>query len=537
MEEKHTVLVVDDDKLIRGLMIQQLERNFFKVLSAEDGTSALDLFSKEKIDIVLLDVKLPDMDGMEVLQKIKTKTRQICEVIVLTGFGSDEVAIQSLRYGAVDYLEKPIDLEALNTAIGRAQEKILEKKELNFRQTILIIDDDEDIIRLMERFFRSENYHVLTAHSGKEAMEVIEKNKVDLLVSDINLGDMNGVEILEKAKRYFSDIEGIMVTGDNDSELSIKALRAGAIDYITKPINLDEVLISVQKAMERITLNRNQLYRQRELKISREIISKMNDELESRIQERSEELSHTQTQLFQTSKLATLGEMSTGLAHEMNQPLGGIALTSKHMRKMVERNRMTDEDVIEALDDIDMSVKRMDHIIKHIRTFARQEAMKFMDVNINETIESALSLMGEQLRLHGIEIQTELNADLPRIDGEPYQLEQVWINMLSNARDSMDEQGKKDSSLRKKIVIRTRQLDEAHLEIAFIDNGKGMSEETRKRMLEPFFTTKEVGKGTGLGLSISYGILQSHKGTIDCISSQGKGAEMQILLPLKLEDD
>jgi len=536
-----TVLIVDDDKIIRDQLQKELKREFFKTFLASDGKTALESLSQEEIDIVILDVKLPDMNGLEVLQEIKEK-RPGCEVIVITGMGSQEIAIKSLRKGAIDYIEKPIDLDELSAALGRAQEKLAEKEELSYKYRLLLIDDEVEIVKRIQKFLEKEGYEAVGAYNGKEGLNIIENQKIDVVITDIKMDDLDGIEVLQRAKGLYRDIEGIMVTGFKDQELAIKSLRAGAVDYITKPINLDELLFSIKRAIERINLNRDRLYRNRELKISSEIISKMNEELERRIEERSKELSQTQAQLFQTSKLATLGEMSAGLAHEMNQPLGGISLIIKHLIKLMERGKLSDEEIESGLGDIEASVKRMARIIQHIRTFARQDTLDFLQVDVNETIDSALNLLGEQLRLHDIGVLLELCPDLPTITGEPYQLEQVWINFISNARDALDEKekqisegGSESANYKKHLNIYTVYNPESEMpsvEVRFTDNGVGLKEEQKERIFEPFFTTKEVGKAMGLGLSICHGIIESHKGEISTESKAGEETIFRVILPI-----
>jgi DNA-binding response OmpR family regulator len=536
---KRKVLIVDDDAIIRDQLEKELKRNYFETFLAVDGKTALETFSREDIDILLLDVKLPDMDGLEVLQQVKER-KPDCEVIVITGFGTQHIAIQSLRRGAIDYIEKPVDTDVLSAALGRAQEKLAEKEELSYQNTILVIDDEESVVKYLKRFLEKEGYYVFGAYGGREGLDIISKNRIDVLISDINMEDIDGIEVLKRAKRFYKDIEGIMVTGENREDIAVESLRAGAIDYITKPVNLDELLFSVKKAIEMINLNRNRFYRNRELKISKEIISRMNEELEKRIEERSKALNQVQSQLFQTSKLATLGEMAAGLAHEINQPLGGISLVAKGFSKLLERDKLSEEEIKSGIKDIEASVKRMSRIIQHIRTFARQDTLKLIQVDINQTIDSALSLLGEQLRLHEIKVVMELNQDLPKIAGEPYQLEQVWINIISNARDAVDEKEKKISEgvldiidYRKIITISTICNSESEtVEVTFSDNGIGMTKEQRKKIFEPFFTTKEVGRSTGLGMSISYGIIENHKGKIEFESKKNEGTTARILLPI-----
>ena len=536
MNTTKTVLIVDDDRVIREQLEKELKRNFFRILLAINGKTALETFAQEEIDILILDVKLPDMNGLEVLQKAKEK-KPDCEVIVITGFGTQEIAIQSLRRGAIDYIEKPIKMDELTTALGRAQEKLSEKEQLCYKNTLLVLDDEEEIVKRLKRALEKEGYEVFSACNGEAGLSVIEKNKIDVVISDINMGDMDGIEVLQRAKKLHQDIEGIMITGYKNQELAIRALRAGAIDYITKPINLDGLLFSINRAIERINLNRTRLYRDRELKITSEIIAKMNEELERRIEERTNELSQTQAQLFQTSKLATLGEMAAGLAHEMNQPLGGMSLVARYLRKLIERGKLSQEEIESGLDDIEASVKRMSKIIQHIRTFARQDTLKFIQVDVNETLDSALSLLGEQLRLHEIEVIQDLSNGLPQIVGEPYQLEQVWINLISNARDALDEKGEQIADYQKRVKIATTYHAESRLvEVNFSDNGVGIPEEAKKKVFEPFFTTKEVGKAMGLGLSISYGIIESHKGEIELKSQEGEGTTVRVILPVEVDD-
>jgi len=533
------VLVIDDDTVVRVLLEAVLIRAYYTPFFCANGKSALDFLEQSKIDIVLLDVKLPDMDGLDLLSTIKEK-HPSCQTIVITGYGSEQIAVQALRRGALDYIEKPVNEDELVAALGRAHEKLVKANVLTDKNSVLVVDDDIEVVDRLKRFLEKEGFLVYPSTKSEEALEVIALHQIDVIVTDFQMGSMDGLDLLEKAKNLYPDIEGIIVTGHTTGDVLVKALRVGAFDYISKPVDLDALLFAVTKAIERIQLNRTRLYRSREMKITTEIITKMNEELERRIDERSKELNKTQTQLFQTSKLATLGEMAAGLAHEINQPLNGIALINTNIRKLSERDRLTPEELKNSLTEMDGLVRRMKRIIEHIRTFARQEALKFEAVEIPKTLESAMSLMGEQLRLHEIEVDIQCEDGLPRIQGEPYQLEQVWINLASNARDAVDDKGKriaegqmKADGYRKLIKITaTLEKSSNRVIVTFTDNGVGVSEEQKKKVFEPFFTTKEVGKSTGLGLSISYGIIENHKGTIDFDSVAGEGTTVKVFLPV-----
>ena len=535
---KKAVLIADDDRIICKELAKELTRNFFSTYIAHTGREALEVMDKERIDVVLLDVCMPDTNGLELLEQIKEKCRKNCEVIIITGYGSQEVAIQAIRHGAIDYLEKPIKYDELDAALGRALEKLTEEEDLICQNSVLIVDDDKAITQKLKKFLEKEGYEVFIAHDGKDGLEIVDTNKIDVILTDIKMPFGNGIELLEKVKKRHVDIEVIMITGHGDENLAIQSLRKGAMNYLRKPVDLDELHIAIEKAIEKISLHRSRLYRNRELKISAEIVSKMNEELERRVEERTRDLSRAQTQLFHTSKLATLGEMFAGLAHEFNQPLTGISLSSANVTKLMERGLLTESEIKESMQDIDANVRRMSHIITHIRTFARQDSFMFSQMHVNKSIEDALKLLGEQLRLHEIEVIMELAQDLPVIIGEPYQIEQVAINIISNAMAALDKKGKWDTQRlngwSKKLTIRTA-LEGDWVSTIISDNGIGMSDETKQKIYEPFFTTKDVGEATGLGMSISYGIIESHKGTIEVETEEEEGTTVSVKLPVKKE--
>ena len=540
---ERAVLIVDDNRILCKELAKELRRNFFSTYIAYTGINALEILNKKKIDVILLDVKIPDGNGLKFLKQVKEKWTN-CEVIMITGYGSQEIAIEALRCGAIDYLEKPLKPDELFAALGRAVEKLAEKEELIYRSSVLIVDDDKKFTQKIKKILEKEGYNSFTAHNGKEALEIVNNAKIDVILANIKMPVMDGIELLEKAKKLHQDIEVIMITGYGNKENAVKSLRKGAINYIYKPINIEELCIALEKAIERVALYRNQLYRSRELKINTEIISKMNKKMEKKIEERTQELSQTQTQLFQTSKLATLGEMCAGLAHEINQPLTGISLIAMNIKKLIERRLLTEKEIKEAIQEISDNVKRMSNIVTHIRAFARQDIHNFIQVNVNECIKKASGLLGEQLRLHDIKIIKELDYNLPMIEGEPYQIEQVIINIISNARDALDDKGRWDKERlkdwSKTITIKTameKNYEKGDSICIYVsDNGIGMLPEVKEKMFEPFFTTKEVGKATGLGMSISYGIVQSHKGRIYIDTKEGEGTTISVKFPIKMKE-
>ena len=280
--------------------------------------------------------------------------------------------------------------------------------------------------------------------------------------------------------------------------------------------------------------------------ISAVVVSKDITELkktEEDLKKTYQELKESTALLLHTERMSALGELTAGVAHECNQPLTGIYFAVANIKRLTEKGLLTEKEIKESIEDVDTNAQRMSRIINHIRTFARQDTLKSVAMNVNDSINGALNLLGEQLRLHNIKVIKKIDPDLPLIKGEPYQIEQVIINIISNARDALDEKstwGKnklKDWSM--KIIIGSKLLkNHENNECVCVyvsDNGTGLVPEVKQKMFEPFFTTKEVGKATGLGLSISYGIIQSHKGKIDVETRKGEGTTVSIKFPIKMK--
>jgi len=247
------------------------------------------------------------------------------------------------------------------------------------------------------------------------------------------------------------------------------------------------------------------------------------------IQRREQELRDKQEQLVQAGKLATLGELTTGVAHELNNPLNNIGLFVGNAIDLLEFGMGNKEQIVGELRRAAQQVRKATEIISHLRTFGRAATVSRDPISLRQVIDQALSLMQEQLRLRKIEVTVDLGPEEPVVVGNPIQLEQVFINLLTNARDAMAD------SPRKAIRI-SGSVGSAVVEVAFADTGHGIPPGLERRVFDPFFTTKEVGKGTGLGLSITYGIVKEHGGTISVVSRPDEGTTFLIRLPLAPAD-
>jgi C4-dicarboxylate-specific signal transduction histidine kinase len=246
------------------------------------------------------------------------------------------------------------------------------------------------------------------------------------------------------------------------------------------------------------------------------------------VRRREQELRDKQEQLVQAGKLATLGELTTGVAHELNNPLNNIGLFIGNAIDLIELGleEAKHERILHELHSAMQQVRKATEMISHLRTFGRAASVSREPVGITQVIRRALSLMQAQLHMRQIEVNLQVPEEEVIVIGNPIQLEQVFINLLSNARDAMA------NAARKRIAIAcTRQ---AHsVDIRFGDTGPGIPAGLEQRIFDPFFTTKEVGAGTGLGLSITYGIIQEHQGTIAVEHRPAEGARFVMQLPLE----
>ena len=243
------------------------------------------------------------------------------------------------------------------------------------------------------------------------------------------------------------------------------------------------------------------------------------------IQRREQELREKQEQLVQAAKLATLGELTTGVAHELNNPLNNIGLYVGNVVDVIQLGTLDTERMLRDLNNAMRQVHKASQIISHLRTFGRVAPASRDPVAVKPIILQAFSLLQEQLRLRDIDVELDLGDDDPVVMGNAIQLEQVFLNLLTNARDALSE-------AERRVIAVTLRVKGAIATISFRDTGPGIPCGLEGRLFDPFFTTKDVGAGTGLGLSITYGIVRDHEGTIIARNAPGEGAEFVLELPI-----
>ena len=249
----------------------------------------------------------------------------------------------------------------------------------------------------------------------------------------------------------------------------------------------------------------------------------------------NQELKETQAQLIQTGKLSSIGELSSGIAHELNQPLMVIRGNTQFIIKNLSDGKLTREKISKMLSSVEKNTKRMMDIINHLRVFSRQSKNEFEPININTVIDECFLIVGEKLRLSNIQVKKEFGLNLPIVNGNAIQLEQVFLNLITNARDAIEDsrnQSNTQDTGTIEITSRESEKNPDFVEVTVGDNGSGVAPESIPVIFDPFFTTKAVGKGTGLGLSISYGIIKDHGGEISVARTSREGTTFKVRLPI-----
>lgn len=386
----------------------------------------------------------------------------------------------------------------------------------NGRQ-VLVVEDNPDMREFIAFELQGE-YRVLKAANGIEGVRVAVEQLPDVIVSDVMMPEMDGYQLCREIRKdpRTKHIPIILLTARADMAMKIEGLEHGADDYLTKPFNAQELRAKIKSLLEQRRLERE--------------IQQRNEALEAAL----EELKATQTQLVQSEKMAGLGMLVAGMAHEINNPinfaknsLSVLQRAWEELKPLVTREARG-ADTVEAVEDVEASlgivrsgVSRTEQIVGQLKAFVRKDQNQKVVCSVQEGLESTLNLvrptMGKQIVLHaGLQSSGAVLV-------VPGKLNQVWMNLLQNAAQALGSSGE--------IWVESR--DHEHMVTVTVrDSGPGIKAEHMPRLFEPFFTTKPVGQGTGLGLSVSYQIVQDAGGRIDVKSQPGQGAEFTVVLPL-----
>lgn len=487
------ILVVDDDNILRAMLLRMLKKDGYTIRLATNGQEAVSVFEQFKPDVVLLDAVMPVMDGFEACTRIKTlPDGQHTPVLIITALQDNKSVEEAFRAGATDFISKPIHWAVLRQRVRRLLEakrarEALKSSEALFRQVIHSISDHIYVIEITP--------------AGQNINRYLSPNVEALLGYPPEMIERDWT--LWTAKLVHPDDRQIAAAHVNKLSHGV----AGEIEY--RMIRADGEVIWVRDS-GRVESRGN-------TKVIYGVVSDITQ------RKRSEKA------LFAAQKLADLGTMAAGVAHEINSPLQVITGVSQSLQRRVKNHQLEPEILCRKLDVIHRNGWRCAEIVRSLRTYAHASAGQMEEHNLNKIVDDTLLLTEHQLKSwSNISVVTQLAPALPPLACNRNQMTQVIINLLNNARDAMPDGGQ--------ITLRTDYDDAAKQIILQIsDTGVGMTEAVKAKIFDPFFTTKEVNQGTGLGLSIIAGIVKAHGGAISVSSSPGQGTTFILRLQNRLE--
>lgn len=403
---------------------------------------------------------------------------------------------------------------------------------------ILVIDDDLHVGATTVKILEKQGHKVRFFDNGADALVCFREDCCDLVLSDVKMPRMDGVELLRLIRRHDPDIPVILMTAYADLDMVLAAIKQGAFDFVIKPFDPDCLMAAIDRGVQFRRLCRRE--------------KEQAARLEEALAEKTRELQDLHAQLVFSDKMATIGQLMAGIVHEINTPVGYVGTNLEslarysgrligfitYLQSLAERylpaeallelgRYRTGENVDLVIEDCQNliaesleGIARVRKITLDLKTFSRKEGDAAESLDVNRTIESVVSIVWNEIK-YVAELRREFSETAP-VWGSSQKLGQVFLNLLVNASHAIDGYGI--------ITVKTWQ-EGTDVCVSFADTGCGMTDDVLPHIFEPFYTTKETGRGTGLGLSISEDIVRKHGGTIQVRSEPGRGSTFTVRLP------
>ena len=384
-------------------------------------------------------------------------------------------------------------------------------------EKILIVDDEQMILELTSMVLDHRGFEVQTVDNATDSYEIIERDRPALVLLDYMMPRVNGLDALKEIRARFPDTYVIMFTGKGSEEVAVELMKAGASDYILKPFSNAKLVERIESVLRvRAIEMRNRELLQEQKKLLDEI-ERWNRELEQRVAQKTKELEQAHHEILLTEKLASLGHLSAGMAHEIRNPLNSISLFAQVLTSGLKN----DPEMQSYSEKIVNEVERIDAILVKLLSTSKRANFQLRSIRLDDVIEASLQPFLAQIEAQNVNLQKTLQENTPSILADADELGQVFSNLFANALFEMKQGGSLSVAL---------ECDDSEALVTISDTGAGIPEEHMNKIFDPFFTTKE--RGTGFGLSVVLRIVKTYAGRIHVESEPGQGTTFQVWLPL-----
>ena len=374
------------------------------------------------------------------------------------------------------------------------------------RIRLLLVDDEDEFRQAIAKRLAKRGLVSDQAADGAECLSLLEKKTMDVVVLDVKMPGINGIEVLRNITNKYPKTEVILLTGQATASDGVEGIKSGAFDYLTKPIELEHLFNKICQAYEKI------------------------QRLEAE-QKEAQYRKQMEQQMIVTERLASLGTLAAGVAHEINNPLAIIQESTGWMRQLIEKDELKDmprlDDFSKALDKVEKSVERASRITHQLLGFVGKAETVITEVNLMNLAGETIQLIAHEAKNRDIQVVCKFEPSPGPIWSDAYQIRQVLLNLLTNAMHAVNSGGT--------ITISAEDVGDSQV-ITVGDTGPGIPVENLAKIFEPFFSTKAPGQGTGLGLFVSRGIIEKLGGTIEVDSKIGQGARFRVSLPKHLNE-